>query len=325
MSLRAVLAGVAVWLAAGVHAQTPDSTASRPDSVRVTGGRTVPLDSLRSGPAPAGRTVPIAAPLDRREPLPARSMLVGNVVAQAALTAGRGLAEGGRVGQTPAFVLGGAVAGAGFYGAKRLVGERRPVLGFALAYASASLAENVAEGRHALSHVRVGLGPLDVRVATPFARDDGPGVRLEAEPISVVAAVVLPLQGFRVRGCAAGLCYRGEDAVRITRAGRRYRRLGRTVGRVVRVWPPFTARTEAHEGVHVIQGMQLAAATPRGTLRALVGDRTEAAVALDVRTDWLTPVIGGLVFSLVEYERVWTEREAFTLAGQDGAPIAPRP
>src|SRR5690606_2294663 len=103
------------------------------------------------------------------------------------------------------------------------------------------------------------------------------------------------------------------DEQRIARDGRRYRRVGRTAGRVVRVWPPFSARTEAHEGVHVIQGMQLAAATPRGTLRGLAGWTSDAAVAADVRVDWLT-VVAGAAIPLVPYHRLWTEREAVTLA-----------
>ena len=262
--------------------------------------------------------------IERREPLGGRALLVGNIAAQSALTVGRGLAEGGRAAQVPAFVLGGAVAGAGFYGAKRLVGARRTVAGFALAYASASLAENVADGGHALSHVRLGLGPLDVRVATPFARDradgGGPGVGVEIEPLSVAAAVVLPLRGFRPRLCRAGVCFRGSAPERVVRDGRTFRRLGRTVGRVVRVWPPLSAATEAHEGVHVVQGMQISAATPRGTLRGVLGQRSGAAVALDARTDWLLPAVGALTVALVPYERLWTEREAFTLAGSGVTP-----
>ena len=118
---------------ASVSAQTPDSASVRPPARTIFGG------------------------VEGRQPLPARSVLAGNVVAMTALTAGRGLAEGVPVRRLPGVALGGAVAGTGFYGAKRLVGERHPVAGFALAYASASVAENVAEGRHALSHVRLGF------------------------------------------------------------------------------------------------------------------------------------------------------------------------
>ena len=289
-----------------------------------------PADTLA---APHGKPV-AAAPvrlnafggIEQRREIDARALFAGNVVAQSALAVGRGLAEGGRAGQVPTFALGGAAAGAGFYGAKRLVGAQRPLAGFALAYASASLAENVAEGGHALSHVRLGIGPVDVRIATGIGgRSDGPGVGIELEPLSVAAAVVLPLRGFRPRPCAAGVCYRGAEPERVARGGRVFRRLGRTIGRVVRVWPPYSRETEAHEGVHVVQAMQLAAATPGGTLRALAGWTSEAPVAADVRTDWLTPLAGAAVFGLVPYERVWTEREAFTLAGTGAAtrPAAP--
>ena len=52
-----------------------------------------------------------------------------------------------------------------------------------------------------------------------------------------------------------------------------------------------------------------------------------ATVALDVRTDWFSPLAA--VFSLAPYERVWTERGAdrgaFALAGPDAAPAPQRP
>ena len=324
MKRLALVAAFAVAAFAGaVSAQTPADTLALPrrgplpDSLRAV---VSPRDSARAAQAFAVRAAPPG--VERRRPLPQRSLLAGNVVAGTGLTAARALAEGVPARRLPGVALGGAVAGAGFYAAKRLVGRRQTVAGFALAYASASLAENVAEGRHALSHVRVGLGPLDLRVATGLGRDTGgPGVRVEADALSVGAAVVLPLGGYRLRPCRAGLCYRSETSLPFVRGGRRYRRVGRTVGRVVRVWQPFTTRTEAHEGVHVIQGMQLVAATPRGTVREITGWRSGAAVALDARVDWLSPLAGALVFPFVPYERVWTEREAFTLAGPDSAPL----
>ena len=291
---------LAVVSVASVAAQTPDSAA-------------VPVRNIFGG-------------IEGRQPLDARALFVGNVAAQSVLAAGRGLAEGVPARRLPGVALGGAAAGAGFYAAKRLVGAQRPWAGFAVAYASASLAENVAEGGHALSHVRLGLGPIDVRIATPFAREDGrrvgPGAAFEIEPLSVGAAVVLPLRGFRPRACRAGVCYRGAEPERVMRGGRRFRRLGRTVGRVVRTWPPFGARTEAHEGVHVVQALQLQAATPRGTLRSVAGWTSGAPAVLDVRTDWFSPLAAVAVFSLAPYERVWSEREAFTFAGSDSAPPA---
>lgn len=305
-----VLVLLGAMLAGAAMAQTPADSAAHPVWLPR-------RDTARTTPVPPA----LPAGTERRRPLPRVSLLAGNVAAGAALTTARGLAEGRAGRHLPALALGGAASGAGFYAAKHLVGERQTVAGFAVAYASASLAENVAEGRHALSHVRVGFGPLDLRIATPWARGDTPGVRLEADPASVVAAVVLPLNGFRPRGCRGGLCYAHDEPVRFVRSGQRYRRVGRTVGRVVRVWPPFTERTEVHEGVHVIQGMQLMAATPRGTVRELAGwsDHADgdAEATLDARVDWLAPVFGGLVFTLVPYHRVWTEREAFTFGGSE--------
>ncbi len=262
---------------------------------------------------------------DTREPLSQPTLFAANVAAQSALTLGRGLAEGGTIGDAPTFLLGGAAAGAGFWGAKRLVGAQHPVAGFALAYASASLAENVAEGGHALSHVRVGLGPLDVRIATPFARDGRARAAFEIEPLSLAAAIVLPLRGFRPRPCPAGVCYRGAEPVRIQRGGRTFRRLGRTVGRVVRLWPPLWDRTAAHEGVHVVQGMQVEAATPVASTRRILARPGSANATLDARVDWLLPAVGAATFALSRYERAWIEREAVTMAGSDigGGRVSP--
>ena len=170
-----------------------------------------------------------------------------------------------------------------------------------------------------------------MRIATPFAgeRPDGgragPGLGVEVEPLSVAAGVVLPLRGFRPSVCGAGLCYRRDTPERVVRNGRPFRRLGRTVGRVVRLWTPFLPRSEAHEGIHVVQALQLAAVTPGGTLRALARRPADADVALDVRTDWFSPLAAAAIFSLAPYERVWTEREAFTLAGPDAAPVRATP
>lgn len=294
VGLACALVGLAP---AGAHAQTL-APPPAPDSVRVSRG--VPFRALAPG-------------VEQRRVVSRQALFAGNVVAGGVLTTGRALAEGVPAQRLPGAALGGALAGAGFYAAKAVVGEGRPVEGFALAYAAASLAENVAEGGHVLSHVRLGLGPVDVRVATPFARGETPGVGIEIEPLSVAAAVVLPLQGFRLGPCRAGLCYRSDEPMLIERDGRQYRRLGRAAGRVVRLWPPHNARTEAHEGVHVVQGMQVAAATPRASLRSLIGAETDAAVAADLRLDWLT-ALAGVGLSQVPYPRQWTEREAFTLS-----------
>ncbi len=307
-----LLVALLASLATSASAQTPADSSAAP----VAPPRVSARDSARAAREAALRALPPG--VERRRPLPRASLLAGNVVAGATLTGARALAEGLPARRLPGALAGGAAAGAAFYGAKALVGDGQTVAGFALAYAASSLAQNVAEGGHALSHVRLGLGPLDVRVATPFARGadgerDGPGVALEIEPVSVVAAVVLPLSGHRPRLCRAGLCWRSDDEVRIARDGRRYRRVGRTAGRVVRVWPPFTGRTEAHEGIHVIQGMQVEAATPRGTLRALAGWESDADLTVDLRVDWLTAVAGAAI-PLVPYHRLWTEREAVTLS-----------
>ncbi|HEX2059892.1 MAG TPA: hypothetical protein VHK90_04060, partial [Thermoanaerobaculia bacterium] len=62
----------------------------------------------------------------------------------------------------------GAVAGAGFYQAKRLSGRGDITAGWLVANAATSLVENTTAGEHPLSRLGYTFGPFRVRVATPF-------------------------------------------------------------------------------------------------------------------------------------------------------------
>ena len=121
-----------------------------------------------------------------------------NVGGTATLVLARAALEGhvGGLGDGAQALGWGAVAGAGFYGSKRLAGEGLPALGLGLAVLSGSLAENAATGAGPFSHVRIPLGLADVRVRTPFAtHTDSPLAAVEADPLVIGASVVFPLRG----------------------------------------------------------------------------------------------------------------------------------
>lgn len=196
----------------------------------------------------------------------------------------------------------GAVGGTGFYAAKRLVGEGDFVGGVALAYASASLVENVASGGHPLGHVRAGFGPAEVRLRTPFAQGSGPRARVEVDPFATAALVALPAfgQGVFVRGGVLGYQDTGS---------------ARAIGRV---FTADVARRDvvAHELIHVLQSVQIHSVSPYGSTSALDPSwaltSADGAVVWDVRLDGLRAVIG-LIQLPVPYRDRPTEVEAFEL------------
>jgi hypothetical protein len=199
----------------------------------------------------------------------------------------------------------GAVAGAGFYEAKRQVGLERIAMGTALAFASASVVENVASGEHPLGYLRAGPGPFDLRVRTPLARERGPLVRIEVDPVATAGAVGLPLAGYTAGICGFTLCFRGGAQPFD------FYQHGLAIGRLIMVSTDATNIVVTHEMIHYVQAVQMSAVTPFGTAGKL-GLVIRPDGYWDLQIDWLLGVTG-LATLLVPYERRWTEVEAFTL------------
>ena len=280
-------------------------------------------------------TVPVAAQTVRRPswaertrametPTVRRRILAVNVGGTAALVLGRSAVEGeiDNLGDGAQALAWGAVAGAGFYAAKRISGEGQPALALGVAALAGSLAENASTGGGVLGHVRVPLGIADLRVRTPFAtRDDGPVLGIEADPLVIGASVVLPLRGFRPRLRRGVAVFERDDLG----GGPRYRRQGRTVERLVLIETDAPRYVLQHETIHRIQALQATAVTPGGTLGSLGAPRPTAGdgdVTFDVRTEWFYALNGTLWTVLVDYLDRWPEIEARAL---DEPPLRPIP
>ena len=256
-----------------------------------------------------------------------RRALAVNVAGTAALVLGRGAVEGEveSLGDGAATLAVGAVAGAGFYAAKRVSGEGRPALALGVAALAGSLAENAATGGGLLGHVRVPLGLADVRVRTPLAtRRDGPAVGVEVDPLVVGASLTLPLWGLRPRLRRGVAVFEADDLG--GSAG--YTRRGRTVGRVVLIEADAPRHVLQHETVHRIQALQAAAVTPAGTLGSWGAPRPTVAdgrVSFDVRTEWFYAVNATLWTVLVDYLDRWPEVEARALDEPPPRPLQTKP
>lgn len=239
-----------------------------------------------------------------------------NVALTGAFALARGLLEGRVEHPHDALrtALGGAVSGYGFYQSKRLIGRSHETAAMALAYASASVAENAAQGRHPLSHVRFGPGPVDLRVRTPLARGDGPALAIQINAVSAAAAVVLPFAGYRP-------AFRGGTFVFLRDApfGENGSLIGagRAFGRTILLYDEAPAVARRHELIHFAQALQVGAVTPYHTLsdvwpRFGRAPSHERAVSWDVQIDWLYGALGAFS-ALAPYERRWAEVEAYSL------------
>ena len=262
-------------------------------------------------------------PIDQRWSERERIALA-NVGLTSAFAVVRGVAEGRvqSVRDGAEVAAWGAVAGAGFYAAKDQVGRGRGALGLGLAFASASLAENAATGGGVAGHIRVGFGPLDLRLRTPLATRPGPAVGVEVDPLGAVALVAVPLTGGRAVVRGGSLVYVHPALLRDLRGGAS----GTAAGRVV-VVDKLQDPILRHEAIHVVQAVQISAVTPYGTLGSLWrGGRFTSgggAVRWDVRADWLTGALAGLSVVLAKDGLPLSEVEAFELDDPPDPP--PRP
>ena len=200
----------------------------------------------------------------------------------------------------------GALSGLGFYHSKALAARGRFGTALALSYASASIAENAAEGEHILGAVRYGFGPLDVRLRTPLSRRDRPPAVLEVNAASAVTMAALPILGYRPDLEAGALVFRGDGRSTETGPDRIGFAIGRTVG-----LDTDRADVVAHEMVHAVQSFQVGAVTPGYRVALEVGP-----VPVAVQVDWGLASTGAL-HVIVPYENRWTEVEAFSVVPED--------
>ncbi len=274
---------------------------------------------LATAVAPAARAQDAAPP----EPTSEAKVAAFNVVLTGTFAVARSWIEGRLEAREDALrvFLYGAAGGYGFYHAKRLAGGDRLAAGMGLAYLSASVVENAAQGRHPLGYVRLGLGPADLRLRTPLARSgrsgDGARATVEVNAAGLAGLVVLPLLGYRPVLRGGLLHYRSPEP--LGREGD-YQRRGLALGRVALLGPQAPRGVLRHEAVHVIQALQVGAVTPYYRLRTLwpaalhqpAGAAFRGDVRWDVQIDWL---YGALMASslLLDYSERWAEVEAYTL------------
>lgn len=152
----------------------------------------------------------------------------------------------------------GAAAGAGFYQAKRAAAHGDVTRGWLIANAASSLVENTTAGEHPLGRLGYTLGPMRLRVATPFDREHASLVDLD---VSIAEAAFL----VRAIGDADDIDVRDGMIWYETKRpdvvdGVVFH--GYTWGIFPGTWSGARESTWNHEAVHAVQALQLDSVDP---------------------------------------------------------------
>lgn len=203
-------------------------------------------------------------------------------------------------------VAAGAVAGGGFYQAKRLAAQGDITTGWIVANLATSVVENTTAGEHPLSRIGYTFGPFRLRVVTPADAKRESFVDLD---------VSLTETGFLVRAIndADDIDVRDGMIWFETRDPERsdgFTFHGYTWGIYPGAWTGARPETWRHEAVHAVQAMQLDSIEPP----ALTFDRKPRFFRLrHLRLGAAHFVENVSTGNLVDYGDRWSEIEAYRL------------
>jgi hypothetical protein len=199
----------------------------------------------------------------------------------------------------------GAVAGAGFYQAKRLAARGDITTGWLVANAATSLVEDTTAGEHPLSRVGYTFGPFRLRVATPLDRAHESYVDLD---------VSLAETGFLFRAVEDADDFDVRDGLLWFETRDRLREddvvfNGYTWGIYPGTWALARQSTRNHEAVHAVQALQLDSVEPP----ALTAQRNRRPFRIRHVRLGTVNVTDNVIWGQGPYDDRWVEIEAYRL------------
>ncbi len=208
----------------------------------------------------------------------------------------------------------GAIGGAGFYQAKRIAGDGHITTAWLVANLTSSVVENTTAGEHPLSRIGYSVGPLRLRVATPFdrARESILDVDVNAAEVGYLARAFIDADDVDIRD---GMIWYETEAPAVDEQGRAVH--GYTWGLFPGVWSGARAEVSHHEAVHAVQALQLDAVEPPAL--TLDGGRRRIFRVHNLRLGAVN-LSDNLGAQLVPYEERWVEIEAYRLANDRNPP-----
>jgi hypothetical protein len=207
----------------------------------------------------------------------------------------------------------GAVGGAGYYQAKRLAGDGHITTAWLLANLTSSVVENTTAGEHPLARVGYSVGPLRLRIATPFdeKKESLLDIDVNAAEIGYLTRAIIDAADVDIRD---GMIWYETENAQVDEEGRTIH--GYTWGLFPGVWTNAHPQVWSHEAVHAVQALQLDAVEPP----ALILDRERRRVRVRHLRLGLFNVADNVGSQLLPYEDRWFEIEAYRFAGDREPP-----
>ena len=206
----------------------------------------------------------------------------------------------------------GAVAGAGFYQAKRLAARGDIATGWLVANAATSLVENTTAGEHPLSRIGYTFGPFRLRVATPLdrARESYVDLDVSVAETGYLFRAIEDADDFDVRDGLLSF----ETDERIREGDVVFN--GYTWGIYPGAWRFAEDTTWNHEAVHAVQALQLDSVEPP----ALTAQRSRRPFRIRHVRLGTVNVTDNVVWQRASYDDRWVEIEAYRLTEERRPP-----
>lgn len=252
----------------------------------------------------------LAFPATRLSAVSESTVVLGNVVGSGVTTLVRGLLQG----QVHNFkdavkcLAYGSASGYGFYQSKKLIAADRVFSGVLLANLSASVIDNVTSGEGPLSYLGFSLPLVRIEIATPLARQKRSLLRVTVSPRDAINLALSLSKSDRVSLRNGMLSFAADTPLSANVLGWAY-------GLFPTMLNGTNESVYRHEMVHVVQSLQLMAASPEPFVK---GYRREEGKAKFLHFAGFRVQAIGLVNDLTlskvqSYSKYWREAEAYQL------------
>jgi hypothetical protein len=252
----------------------------------------------------------VLMPSARLQAVTEKTVALGNVIGNGVSTLARGLIQGQvhNIKDAAKCLAYGMASGYGFFESKKLVAAGHTFSGILLANLSASVVENVTSGEGPLSYLGFMLPLVRLEVATPLARRPRSLLSFSISPRDVLSLALSFGKADRVSFRGGVLAFEADTPLA---AGVR--------GWAYGIFPTVVAGEPdsvfCHEMVHVLQSLQLMAASPEPFL--MDHRREEGGMKLLHFAGFRAQALGLAndltLAKLQSYNKYWKEAEAYCL------------
>jgi hypothetical protein len=256
----------------------------------------------------------LLAPAVKAQAVTEKTVALGNVIGSGISTLARGLIQGQvhNIGDVAKMLAYGATSGYGFFQAKKQVAAGHTFSGLLLANLSASVVENVTAGEGPLSYLGFALPLVRLEVATPLARRPRSLLSFSVSPRDALSLVMSLAKADRVSLKGGVMAFEADKPL-----------AENVLGWAYGIFPTVVAGEPGwvfnHEMVHVVQSLQLMAASPEPFLQ---GHRRENGGMKLLSFAGFRAQALGLVNDLTlakfqSYDKYWKEAEAYCLVASE--------